>query len=255
MTKFIVLSLFPEIFKPYINSSIIKRAIDKKLIDIELINIRDFANNKNNKVDDTPYGGGSGMVMMCKPLDLSIKYVIDKLNTINYRLIYMSPKGKLLNYELVSGFSKSVENYILICGHYEGIDERIIKKYNIEQISIGDYVLTGGELPAMVLIDTISRLKPGVLSDGSLSEESHTNVLLEYDQYTKPSNYDGMKVPDVLCSGNFKLIDQYRRKSAIYTTYKNRPDLLRKALKLNIISKDEVKDAKIINKNDKKKGK
>ena len=150
MTKFIVLSLFPEIFKPYINSSIIKRAIDKKLIDIELINIRDFANNKNNKVDDTPYGGGSGMVMMCKPLDLSIKYVIDKLNTINYRLIYMSPKGKLLNYELVSGFSKSVENYILICGHYEGIDERIIKKYNIEQISIGDYVLTGGELPAMV---------------------------------------------------------------------------------------------------------
>ena len=254
MTKFIVLSLFPEIFEPYINSSIIKRARDKELIDIELINIRDFACNKNNKVDDTPYGGGNGMVMMCKPLDLSIKYALNKIASDDYRLIYMSPKGKLLNYEIASEFSKLTDNYILICGHYEGIDERIINKYNIEQISIGDYVLTGGELPAMVLIDTISRLKPGVLSDGSLNEESHTNVLLEYDQYTKPSNYDGMQVPEVLCSGNFKLIDQYRKKSAIYTTYKNRPDLIKKALKLNLITKDEIKDAKKMN-NDKKKGK
>lgn len=244
MTKFIVLTLFKEMFEQFINTSIIKRAIDKQLVDIRLIDIRDFANNKNKKVDDTPYGGGSGMVIMCEPLDLAIKEAIRILGTNKTRIMYMSPKGKLLNYQLVNDFAQSTDNYIVICGHYEGIDERIIKKYNIEQISIGDYVLTGGEIPVMVFIDAISRLKPGVLSEGSLVQESHTNVLLEYDQYTKPSMYQNMKVPEVLLSGNFKEIDKYRRNSAIYTTYKNRPDLLKKAIKQKIITKDEIENAK-----------
>lgn len=198
MTSFVILTLFPEMFENFINTSIIKRAIDSKLINIDIVNIRNFAKGNKKQVDDTPYGGGNGMVMMCEPLDLAIKHTILQHKFNEYKLIYLSPKGKLLNYDVVQNLSDICNNYILICGHYEGIDQRIIEKYNIEEVSIGDYVLTGGELPAMVLVDSISRLKPGVLTQGSLSEESHTNILLEYPQYTKPSIYENYQVPEIL---------------------------------------------------------
>lgn len=240
MTKFVVLSLFPEMFELFINTSIIKRAINNKIIDVDLIDIRDFATNKNKKVDYSPYGGGNGMVIMCEPLDLALKYAIKKIDSNNYKIIYLSPRGNLLDYSLVNKLSNQIDNYILICGHYEGIDERIIQKYNITEISIGDYVLTGGELPAMVLIDAISRLKPGVLSKGSLEQESHTNILLEYPQYTKPNVFDGYNVPEVLLDGNHQKIDKYRKEEAIYTTYTNRPDLLKKAIKQKVISKEDI---------------
>lgn len=243
MTKFIVLTLFPEMFENFIQTSIIKRSIEAQFVSIELVNIRDFSKDKNRKVDDTPYGGGSGMVIKCEPLDGAIKYALERVET-NTRIIYLSPRGKLLEYSLVNKLSSDNDSYILICGHYEGIDERIITKYNIEEISIGDYVLTGGELPAMVLMDSVIRLKPNVLTAESLDAESHTNILLEYPQYTKPSEYDNMKVPEVLLNGNHKKIEEYRKNEAILITYKNRKDILKKALKDNVISKDEIKNIK-----------
>ncbi len=240
MTRFIVLSLFPEMFDLFLNTSIIKRAIDKKILSVELVDIRKFSNNKHNKVDDTPYGGGNGMVLMCEPLDKAIIYAKDKLKNDNIKIVYLSPRGKLLNYNLVKSLSDDYTDYILICGHYEGIDERIIEKHKICEISIGDYVLTGGELPAMVMIDTIARQKPGVLSTGSLDDESHTNILLEYPQYTKPVNYDNMSVPDVLISGNHAKISEYRKKESILKTYSNRYDLIKKALDENLITQKEI---------------
>ncbi|MNP08198.1 tRNA (guanine-N(1)-)-methyltransferase [compost metagenome] len=244
MTRFIVLSLFPEMFDGFINTSIIKRSIESEKTLIELINIRDFSINKNRKADDTPYGGGNGMVMMCEPLCGAIDFAISKLDLKHHdlKIIYLSPRGKLLNYTISKKLSDDINNYILICGHYEGIDERVIEKYNIEEISIGDYILTGGELPAMVLMDSIIRLKPNVLSAGSLDEESHTNYLLEYPQYTKPSIYNGLAVPEVLLSGNHKNINEHRRKESIWKTYKNRPDLIQKSLEQQIISKKELND-------------
>ena len=157
----------------------------------------------------------------------------------------MSPRGKLLNYNVVNNISKNYESYILICGHYEGIDERIITKYNIEEISIGDYVLTGGEIPAMVLMDSVIRLKSGVLKEGSLENESHTNTLLEYPQYTRPISYEGLEVPEVLLSGNHEKIAEYRENESIYITYKNRIDLIDKLLKEGKISKKKLE--KIVN--------
>lgn len=254
MTKFIILTIFKEMFENFLNTSIIKRTIDSNKLKVEVLDIRDFSTNKHKKVDDTPYGGGSGMLFSCEPLDLCLQKALKMVEQDNnYKILYMSPAGKLLNYDVVNEFSKTTNEFIIICGHYEGIDERIIKKYNIEEISIGDFVLTGGELPAMVFIDSLIRLKNGVLSENSIVEESHTNVLLEYPQYTKPYLYDGYEVPDVLVSGDHKKIAKYRKDESIYKTYINRPDLIQKAISLNIIKKQDLENV-IIEKGGKNNG-
>ena len=192
--KFDVLTLFPEMFEP-LKQSIIKRAAEKKLIDIKLVNIRDFSEDKHNKVDDTPYGGGAGMLMKPDVVDRAYNSVKSE----NAKVIYLTPQGKTLNQKIVKDLSKR-EHLILLCGHYEGIDQRVLDKIVDEEISIGDYVLTGGELPAMVLIDSVSRYVEGVLSSESTKEESFANNLLEYPQYTRPEVFLGREVPEILKS-------------------------------------------------------
>ena len=193
--KFDVLTLFPEMFVP-ITESIIGRATKSKILEINLINIRDFSEDKHGHVDDTPYGGGAGMVI--KP-DVVYRAYNSIEKSEKFKVIYLTPQGKKLNQKKVEELSKE-EQLILLCGHYEGIDQRVIDKINPEEISIGDYVLTGGELPAMVLIDSVSRYVSGVLSEGSVEDESFSNGLLEYNQYTKPEIFEGIKVPEVLTS-------------------------------------------------------
>ena len=220
--QFDVLTLFPEMFS-ILDESIIGRAKKNKQIDINLVNIRDFSKNKHNKVDDTPYGGGAGMVMMP---DVVYRAYDSLENKENAKVIYMSPQGKKLNQEKVKELSK--ENHLIIlCGHYEGIDQRVLDKIVDEEISIGDYVLTGGELPAMVLIDSVSRYVEGVLNKESIKEESFSENLLEYPQYTRPEVFEGEKVPEVLLSGNHKEIDKWRKEKCIEITKKKRPDLLK----------------------------
>jgi len=218
--KFDVLTLFPEMFSS-LEQSIIGRAEENKLIEINLINIRDFSKDKHKKVDDTPYGGGAGMVM--KPDIIYDAY--KSINDENAKVIYMSPQGKLLNQKKVEQLSKE-KHLIILCGHYEGIDQRVIDKIVDEEISIGDYVLTGGEIPAMVLIDTVSRYVEGVLSDDSTSEESFSQGLLEYPQYTRPETFEGMKVPEILQSGHHENINKWRRYQSLKNTHHKRPDLL-----------------------------
>ena len=218
--KFDILTLFPEMFEP-IKTSIIGKATEKGIIDINLINIRDFSEDKHKKVDDTPYGGGAGMVM--KPDVVYSAY--NSIDNKNAKVIYMSPQGKTLNQKKVEELSK--ENHLIIlCGHYEGIDQRVLDKIVDEEISIGDYVLTGGELPAMVMIDAISRYVDGVISGESISEESFSNGLLEYPQYTRPEIFMGEKVPDVLLSGHHENINKWRRQESLKNTLKKRPELL-----------------------------
>lgn len=235
MTKFIVLTLFKEMFEGFLGTSVIKRAIDEEKVSVDVIDIRDFSLNKHKKVDFPPYGGGSGMVMSCEPLSRAIDYATDILKRYEkeIKIIYLSPRGKLLNYNLSNSLANDNSNYILVCGHYEGIDERIIEEYNILEISIGDYVLTGGELASQVLMDSVIRLIPGVISSESLIEESHTNYLLEYPQYTKPDLFRGRVVPEILKSGNHKKIAEYRKNESIRITKINRPDLLKKYNDLN----------------------
>ena len=228
--KIIVLTLFKEIFEPFVSTSIIKRAIEKKIVSIRTIDIRDFTEDKHNRVDFPPYGGGSGMIMSAEPLAKAIDYSLDLLkdDEKDVEIIYMSPRGEVLNYNLAHELSKKESNYIIICGHYEGIDERVLEEYNVKEISIGDYVLTGGELACQVLMDSVIRLIPGVISEDSLKEESHTTNLLEYPQYTKPYNFRGRLVPDVLISGHHKKIAEYRKEESVRITKKFRPDLLDK---------------------------
>ncbi len=228
MLHFIVLTLFEDIFSGFLSSSIIKRAIEKEKLDVKLLDIRDFADNPYRKIDDTPYGGGAGMVIMPEPLSRAIDKALSMCTTKKSKVIYMSPRGKVLSYNLCESLANDCldTTYILICGHYEGIDERVLIKYNIEEISIGDYVLTGGELPAMVLIDSVSRLIDGVITKESLKDESHTNGKLEYPQYTKPTIWKDLKVPEVLLSGNHKEIENYRKEKSLELTLKNRPDML-----------------------------
>lgn len=235
MTRFIVLTLFKEMFDGFLSTSVIKRAIDEEKVSVDVIDIRDFSLNKHKKVDFPPYGGGSGMVMSCEPLSRAIDYATDILKKYEkeIKIIYLSPRGKLLNYNLSNSLANDNSNYILVCGHYEGIDERIIEEYNILEISIGDYVLTGGELASQVLMDSVIRLIPGVISSESLIEESHTNYLLEYPQYTKPDLFRGRVVPEILKSGNHKKIAEYRKNESIRITKINRPDLLKKYNDLN----------------------
>ena len=218
--KFDVLTLFPEMFEP-LKQSIIKRAAEKKLIDIKLVNIRDFSEDKHNKVDDTPYGGGAGMLMKPDVVDRAYNSVKAE----NAKVIYLTPQGKTLNQKIVKDLSKR-EHLILLCGHYEGIDQRVLDKIVDEEISIGDYVLTGGELPAMVLIDSVSRYVEGVLSNESTEEESFSNGLLEYPQYTRPEIFDNVKVPDVLISGHHENIRKWRRERSLENTFKKRPEML-----------------------------
>lgn len=220
--QFDVLTLFPEMFK-ILNESIIGRAKEKKLININLINIRDFSKDKHKKVDDTIYGGGAGMLI--KP-----DVVYDSFCSVRSdksKVIYMSPQGKVLCQEKVEELSKE-EHLIILCGHYEGIDNRVLDKIVDEEISIGDYVLTGGEIPAMVLIDSVSRYIDGVLSNGSTEEESFSKGILEYPQYTRPEIFEGMEVPEVLKSGHHENIKKWRRKEALKNTFYKRPELLEK---------------------------
>ena len=221
--KFDILTLFPEMFE-ILNESIIGKAKEKSLIEINLINIRDFSKDKHKKVDDTPYGGGAGMVMMPDVVYDAYSSIKDRENA---KVIYLSPQGKTLNQEKVKELSK--ENHlILLCGHYEGIDQRVLDEIVDEEISIGDYVLTGGELPAMVLVDSVSRYVEGVLKAESIEEESFSNNLLEYPQYTRPEEFRGKRVPEVLISGHHENIKKWREEKALEVTKKKRPDLLNK---------------------------
>ncbi|MGM0380194.1 MAG: tRNA (guanosine(37)-N1)-methyltransferase TrmD, partial [Bacillota bacterium] len=224
--NFKVLTIFPEMFNGFINESIIGRAIDKNIIDIDLINIRDFSKDKHNKVDDSPYGGGPGMVMTPQP----IIDCINKNKGKDTKIIFLSPKGTKLNQDKIKELS-NVNDLMLICGRYEGLDQRIIDNYVDEEISIGDYVLTGGELPAMVLMDSVSRLIPGVLGDAdSFIKDSHFNGLLDHPQYTRPRVYKDLEVPKVLLSGDHEKIRKWRLKKSIEYTYDKRPDLIKKIL-------------------------
>ena len=239
--RFDVLTLFPEMFE-VLNQSIIGRAKEKGLINVNLINIRDFSKDKHKKVDDTPYGGGAGMVMQPDVVYDAYKSVKDE----KAKVIYMSPQGKKLDQKKVEELSKQ-EHLILLCGHYEGIDQRVLDKIVDEEISIGDYVLTGGELPAMVLIDSVSRYVEGVLKDDSTKEESFSQGLLEYPQYTRPEVFEGQQVPEVLLSGHHENIDKWRRKQSLKITLNKRPDLLET---IELSDEDKKVLEKIKSKND-----
>ena len=214
-----IVTLFPNMFEGFINESIIKRAIEKGNVKINLVNPRDFTLDKHRHVDDTPYGGGNGMVLTCQPMFDCLKSIPSPR-----KVILMTPQGKPFKQAEAVRLSKE-EHLVLVCGHYEGFDERI-RTLCDEEISIGDYVLTGGEIPAMAISDSIIRLLDGVITEESHLYDSHSNGLLEHPQYTKPAVYEGMEVPAVLLNGNHKLINEWRNKEALRTTYKKRPDLL-----------------------------
>ncbi len=227
MMKFDVMTLFPEMVKTVLSESIIGRAQNAGIIDVECHNIRDFSLDKHRKTDDTPYGGGMGMVMTCQPIYdcfMHIKSGIPEGRRV--RVLYMSPKGRIFNHDVARELSE-YDNLVFLCGHYEGVDQRIIDEIVDEDISIGDYVLTGGEIPACIIIDAVSRLKDGVLSDNECYEnESVASGILEYPQYTKPREFMGREVPEVLLSGDHKKIDTWRLTEAVKLTRERRPDML-----------------------------
>ncbi len=219
--KIDVLTLFPNMYDNFLSESIIKRAIEDGKVEVNIHNIRDYTVYKNNQVDDYPYGGGSGMVLMCDP----IFRAIDELSTDDSLVIMMTPSGKVYKQSVATEIALK-KHIIILCGHYEGFDERIKSITDLE-LSIGDYVLTGGEIPSMVVMDSVIRLVDGVISSGSLETESFNNNLLDYPNYTKPYEYRGMKVPEVLISGHHKNIDEYRKREQLRLTKENRPDLLK----------------------------
>ena len=228
--RFHIMTLFPEIFHSYLNESIMKRAIEKEIIEVHVYNIRDFSTNKHKKVDDYPFGGGAGMLMTPQPIYDTYKHIVETHNIENPRVVYLTPKGQVYKQEIASDLALG-EDIILLCGHYEGIDQRIIDLIVTDEVSIGDYVLTGGELPALIMIDSISRL-PGVLSQNeSFEEESFKDDLLEYPHYTRPREFMGMKVPDVLLSGNHQNIEKWRLEESKKITKLRRPDLYKKSCK------------------------
>ncbi|MBV1758320.1 MAG: tRNA (guanosine(37)-N1)-methyltransferase TrmD [Dethiosulfatibacter sp.] len=219
---FKIISIFPEMLESILSVSIIGRAVKNGLININYVNLRDYTEDKHKKVDDYPFGGGPGMLLKPEPMYRAI--MDNKIE--GTRVVYMSPKGKTLNQKLVEELSKE-EDLLIIAGHYEGLDQRIIDHYIDEVISIGDYVLTGGELPAAVLVDAVGRLIPGVLSnEESGMIESHSDILLEHPQYTRPREFNGLVVPDVLLSGNHQRIQKWQRFKSLETTINNRPDLI-----------------------------
>lgn len=221
-----ILTLFPEMFSGPLTSSILKRAQERGLIIFNLVNIRDFSTNKHHTVDDTPYGGGAGMVICPEPVFGAIEHVLALRRQISRRRVsLLCPQGRPLNQALAADLAQE-DHLVLICGHYEGIDERVREKLVTDEISIGDYILTGGELPAMVVADAVARLIPGVLGeDTSTEEESFSEGLLEYPQYTRPREYHGMTVPDVLLSGHHEDIRKWRRRQSLMRTLARRPDL------------------------------
>ena len=222
--KINILTIFPEMFEP-LRQSMLGRAIDKGILEISVTDIRDYTLDKHNRVDDTPYGGGAGMVMQVQP-------ILDAFRSAGYggEVLYMSPRGEVLSGELARELSEQ-EEITILCGHYEGVDQRALDALNAREVSIGDYVLTGGELPAMVLIDTVARFLEGVLaSEESVMDESVYSGLLEYPQYSRPAEYEGMAVPDVLLSGNHKEIAKWRWEQSLELTAKRRPDLMEKYL-------------------------
>lgn len=221
--KIQILTLFPEMFPAVTESSILGKAGEKGLLDIELINIRDYTLDRHKKTDDTPYGGGPGMVMSAQP-------IFDALRAIRAEgkhILYMSPRGRMLDQTMIRQLAEEKE-LVILCGHYEGVDQRVLDAWSMEEVSIGDYILTGGELPAMVLIDSVARFIPQVLgASESAVEESIYSGLLEFDQYTKPREYEGLAVPEVLCGGNHKLIHLTQYRNSLELTRKRRPDLFR----------------------------
>ena len=226
--NFHVLTLFPEMIQQGMNTSIIGRAITGGYLSVEAINIRDYAFNKHQKVDDYPYGGGAGMLMQAQPVYLAYQSIEEKIGY-RPRVVYLTPQGSVFNQTMAKDFAKE-KDLVFLCGHYEGIDERVLEEVVTDLVSIGDYVLTGGELPAMVMMDSISRMVPGVLSNQESGEtESFAGNLLEYPQYSRPEEWHGKKVPPVLLSGHHANIEAWRREQSILRTAKNRPDLLKKA--------------------------
>ena len=247
--NFHILTLFPDMVMDGLNTSIIGRAVNAGLLSIEAVNIRDYAFNKHQSVDDYPYGGGAGMLMQAEPVYLAYKAVADKIASGRYgasdsaaerglpekgapekrpRVVYLSPQGDVFDQKMAEELAQE-EDLILLCGHYEGIDERVLEEIVTDYVSIGDYVLTGGELPAMVMVDAISRLVPGVLhNDVSAEFESFQDNLLEYPQYSRPEEWHGKKVPPVLLSGHHANIEKWRREQSILRTYERRPDLFEK---------------------------
>lgn len=218
--KIDILTLFPEAFSP-LRTSILGRAIENKILDVSVINIRDFSKDKHKKCDDYPFGGGAGMLMTVQPLFDAINSVLTK----DSKIIFPSPIGQKFNSNKAKELS-ACDHLIFVCGHYEGVDERIFQLFDIEQTSVGDYILTGGELPAMVMIDSIARFVDGVISKESLESESFSNGLLEYPQYTRPQEFRGLKVPEVLVSGNHQEVDKWRKEQSLNRTKTLRSDLL-----------------------------
>lgn len=234
--KISILTLFPEMCNAYLSESIIGRARSAGKVQIECVDIRDYTKDKHRRVDDTPYGGGMGMIMQVDPVYDCFQAICEKDGTVPH-LIYLTPQGKTLTQKRVVELSE-LDNIALLCGHYEGIDERVIEELQPEEISVGDYVLTGGELPALILADSISRMLPGVLSnDECFEEESHFNSLLEYPQYTRPYEWRGRKVPDVLLTGHHANVDKWRREQSLKRTAERRPDMLEKA----DLTKEDIK--------------
>ncbi|OOO00525.1 MAG: tRNA (guanosine(37)-N1)-methyltransferase TrmD [Epulopiscium sp. Nele67-Bin004] len=227
--KITIMTLFPEMIEQGISHSIIGRAIDNELVQIEAIDIRDYSGNKHRKVDDYPYGGGAGMLMMAAPVKSCYNAICESSPNAKRRVIYMTPQGKTWNQQMAIDFSRE-EEIVLLCGHYEGIDQRVIDDIVTDEVSIGDYVLTGGELAALVVIDSVARLIPGVLGkEESFMQESFGDGLLEHPHYTRPAVFEGQAVPDVLLSGHHKYIDDFRRQKSLENTFYKRPDLLEKA--------------------------
>ena len=220
-----IITLFPEMFEPVLGDSIIGRAQKSGAVEIHTHQLRDFAFDKHRRVDDSPYGGGMGMLMKAEPIALCFEHICEEIGS-RPRFIYMSPQGKTLCQQRLRELSAE-ENITILCGHYEGVDQRLLDMFIDEEISIGDYVLTGGEIPAMVFADALCRMVPGVLTNNAcFTEESHFGGLLEYPQYTKPAEWRGMAVPEILLSGHHQNIEKWRREQALEVTRKKRPDLL-----------------------------
>lgn len=228
MIRFDVLTLFPDMFRAVLGDSIIKRAEERGLVELNFINIRDFTKNKHRKVDDYPYSGGGGMLMTPQPVYDAYMSIAKELDYKPYT-IYMSPQGKVFNQQAAVDLSK-LTHIVILCGHYEGIDQRVIDMIVDSEISVGDFVLTGGEIPAMAVIDSVSRMIPGVLAnEKSYSDESHFSGLLEYPQYTRPEEFMGVKIPDILISGHHANIESWKRREALKNTLLKRPDMLENA--------------------------
>ena len=225
--KIKVLTIFPEMLEPVLHSSILGRAMEKGILEVELINIRDYSKNKHRNTDDYPFGGGAGMVMLAQPIVDAMRAAMGE--DFQGRRIYLSPRGRTLNQQVVEELAREQE-LILLCGHYEGVDQRALDLVVDEELSVGDYVLTGGELPALIVIDAVSRLIPGVLgSEESPEDESFSTGLLEYPQYTRPRVFEGMEAPEVLLTGHHAHIQRWRREKSLEITLKRRPELLERA--------------------------